>query len=152
MLRILIELALAMTSPTLDSAPVWAAATSTAPAHHVRASRYGGARDGKGGHGLACAPDHVITERDLVVASRTLRCGTVLLITRGGRSTLGVVMDRGPYGRHPDGSFRGGLDLSPEVVRRLSTPGQRGWGRQVVRYQIISVPRRPMRLRARTVR
>lgn len=46
-------------------------------------------------------------------ASRTLPCGTPVALVGYGRASLCYVLDRGPYGRRDDGSFRGQLDLSP---------------------------------------
>lgn len=46
-------------------------------------------------------------------ASRTLACGTPVLLHGPAGPSLCYVLDRGPYGRHRDGRWHSQLDLSP---------------------------------------
>ena len=72
---------------------------------------------GPGFDGRTTASGAVFDQEGFTVASRTLPLGTMLLITRGERSVLVLVNDRGPYvgGRV--------LDLSKGVARVLDTIG-----------------------------
>lgn len=72
-------------------------------------------------------------ERELLVAHRSLPCGTVVVIEnmRTGALVAARVLDRGPYGAVLDGqwrvkirardpgTWRGILDMSPEVAKRV---------------------------------
>lgn len=88
-------------------------------------------------------------------AHRDLPCGTRLLISHGHKTATCTVLDRGPYGaldrngayfvatteavlRRRTGTYRGDLDLSPNVARAL---GMRAWIRNgQVRYQNGRIP------------
>ena len=110
------------------------------PTHHMttRATRYADTARDEGGT-PACRW-HLSREvhellHPIRVASRTLPCGTLLVVqSRNGRA-LAAVLDRGPWGRHPAptppadgpfwsdsshvGAYRGDLDISPEVANRI---------------------------------
>src|SRR5579859_809877 len=84
--------------------------------HHWIASRYADTRRDEGGT-PACwrrIPDADFDRMyDRRCASRTLPCGTPVLLRGPDGPSICYVLDRGPYGRHPDGRWRGQLDLSP---------------------------------------
>ena len=98
-------------------------------AHHrwVRgeASNYG-IGDGLLGGWLACGGR--LDARRAVVAHRTLKCHTRLLVCRGRRCIRAIVADRGPYvgGRV--------LDLGPRVARAI---GMDRVGVGSVRYRLL---------------
>lgn len=84
--------------------------------HRIVVSRYADSPRDEGGT-PACwkriPDDEFDAKYSRRCASRTLPCGTPVLVVGQGGSTLCYVLDRGPYGKHPDGSYRGQLDLSP---------------------------------------
>lgn len=99
----------------------------------VRATRFGYVGDRWAGRSLRCLGRPMVAA-DMVIAHRTLPCGTLVRVTsrRTGRSVVAVVADRGPYGAVlPDGTWtikrrradpgvwRGGADLSTAVVEAL---------------------------------
>ena len=126
----------------------------------VKASRYGGPKDGRwGGQAMACAPDYRIAEGMHVVANRTLPCGTIVAFqsVRTGRQTIGVVMDRGPFGaigpdgkwfpkvgkrKHEPGVHRGEFDLAYSLYDELGLKGI-----APVRYKIVYRPKKPVKIR-----
>lgn len=78
--------------------------------------------------GRPTASGERFNHRDLTAASRYLPMGTRLLVTRGDRSVVVRVNDRGPY------VGRRGLDLSEAAARRL---GMREDGVARVRYRVL---------------
>ncbi len=128
----------------------------------VKASRYGDPRDGRHGgrNPVACAPDYRIEEGMHVIAHRTLPCGTIIAVesVRTGRQTIGVVMDRGPFGayshadgkwfakvgkkKHIPGDYRGEFDLAYSMFYELGLKGI-----SPVRYKIIYRPKKPVKIR-----
>jgi rare lipoprotein A (peptidoglycan hydrolase) len=70
---------------------------------------------GPGFDGRPTASGAIFDQEGWTVASRTLPLGTILLITREGKSVLALVNDRGPY---VNGRV---LDLSRGVARALGT-------------------------------
>lgn len=68
-------------------------------------------------HGRLAASGCVYDMWALTAASRTLPLGTVLEVTRAGRTVIVTVIDRGPYVAHRQ------LDLSYGAARRLDMIG-----------------------------
>lgn len=87
----------------------------------ARASWYG-----PGFYGRTMAGGGRLRPDSLVVAHRTLRFGTKVLVSYNGRSVVAVVRDRGPYVRGRT------FDLGPGTAKRL---GFRGVG--LIRYRIL---------------
>jgi hypothetical protein len=115
------------------------------------ASVYYNGKDGKlAGGGLACLWGHPkgqhVDPSLRFVAHRSLPCGTVVKVTspRTKRSTLAVVIDRGPFGalhkgrwrikvRASDpGVWRGELDLSPGTAKAI---GHNGF--EIVDFRVV---------------
>ena len=71
----------------------------------------------------------LLTNEDMVVAHRTLPCGSFVYVCspRTLRCTSARVGDRGPFGRYRRGKRRGQfvsmLDLAPAVARRIGFNG-----------------------------
>lgn len=86
---------------------------------------------GPGFDGRPTASGALFDQQGWTVASKELPLGTVLLVTRGGRSVLVLVNDRGPYvsGRV--------LDLSRAVAAELGTIGP---GVAHVRAEVVRLP------------
>lgn len=86
---------------------------------------------GPGFDGRPTASGAIYDQRGWTVASKELPLGTVLLVTRGDRSVLALVNDRGPYvaGRS--------LDLSRAVAEELGTVAP---GVAHVRAQVVRLP------------
>jgi hypothetical protein len=80
----------------------------------------------------ACLRRDLDDERDLIVAERSLPCGTniIICLPRTNKCVRARVGDRGPYGKRRDGSFRATLDLAPAVRKKLRHNGyeQVLWG------------------------
>ena len=74
----------------------------------------------------ACLHRDMDDARDVIIAHRTLPCKTPVFVysVKTGRGLWAIVGDRGPYGRRKDGSYRGVVDMSPVVNRRLKTKGR----------------------------
>lgn len=74
---------------------------------------------------LACYGRDLRDDRDLVVAHRTLPCRSkvVVCVPRTSRCAVGLVGDRGPYGRTKTG-YRAIVDLSPAMKRQLLHNGR----------------------------
>ncbi len=140
---------------------------ATALPHPTIATRYADTPTDEGGT-PACAsrvpPALYRTGFKERCANRSLPCGTRLLISHGHKTATCTVLDRGPYGatdksgvyfvatteamlRRRAGTYRGDLDLSPNVARAL---GMRAWikngriqyqhGRIPVWYWIVPAP------------
>jgi len=103
-----------------------AGATRTGSVVEGMASWYGPGFDGR-----PTASGAVFDQQGWTVASKELPLGTVLLVTRGGRSVLVLVNDRGPFvsGRV--------LDLSRAVAAELGTIGA---GVAHVRAEVVHLP------------
>jgi hypothetical protein len=52
-----------------------------------------------------------------------VRCGQVVYVERDGLRTIAVRMDSGPFGKHPDGTYKGIVDLTPTVAKAIKLPG-----------------------------
>lgn len=69
-------------------------------------------------------------DKDVLIAHRTLPCKSKVLILNldNGRTTLAIVGDRGPYGKHKKGRlkgrYKGAVDLSPALNRKLKAKGE----------------------------
>lgn len=142
---------------------------ATALPHTTIATRYADTPTDEGGT-PACAgrmaPASYRSAHAQRCAHRALPCGTEILIAHRDRFTICTVLDRGPYGattvngtyfvalteaalRRRAGTYRGDLDLSPNVARAL---GMRAWirngkiqyqrGRIPVWYWVLSAPDR----------
>jgi len=74
----------------------------------------------------ACLHRDMDDAKDIIIAHRTLPCLTPVFIysVKTGRGLWAVVGDRGPYGRRRDGGYRGIVDMSPIVNRKLKTRGR----------------------------
>ena len=74
----------------------------------------------------ACLRRDMDDKRDAIVAHRTLPCGmrVFLYAVKTGRWTYAVVGDRGPFGKRKNGKYRGIVDMSPIVNRRLRARGK----------------------------
>lgn len=60
-------------------------------------------------------------------------CGGIVHVEHAGKRTIALRMDSGPYGRYPDGRFKGVADLLPGVAEAIGLPGRgvmrKGWVR-----------------------
>jgi rare lipoprotein A len=103
-----------------------AGAVATGQVVEGQASWYGPGFDGR-----PTASGALYDQEGWTVASRELPLGTVLVVTRGARSVLVLVNDRGPYvpGRV--------LDLSHAVAVELGTVGA---GVAGVRAEVVRLP------------
>ena len=74
----------------------------------------------------ACLHRDMDDARDVIIAHRTLPCRTRVYIysVKTGRGLWAIVGDRGPYGKTKSGKFRGIVDMSPVVNKRLKTKGR----------------------------
>jgi hypothetical protein len=159
-LALVLQLVGALNDPYLTDLPaIGYAAPDRHPDEVGVGSRYGGPKDSRwGGQAMACAPDKHVDATVHTCAHRTHRCGTLLLLesVKTKKRTLCRVMDRGPYGAldadgvwhveiklKPGSRRRGILDLTPTVFAAL---GMRGMS--PVRSWVISVPAKPLRIRA----
>lgn len=85
---------------------------------------------GPGFHGRVSASGCRFDQHGLSAASRSLPLGTILRLTRDGRTVTVVVLDRGPY-------IRGrSLDLSREAAERL---GMRKRGVAAIEVEVIGL-------------
>ena len=145
---------------------------ATALPHPTIATRYADTPTDEGGT-PACAsrvpPALYRAAHARRCAHRALPCGTQILIAHGAKTTTCTVLDRGPFGatdrsgtyfvattetvlRRRAGTYRGDLDLSPNVARAL---GMRAWirngriqyrnGRIPVWYWVLPAPDRARR-------
>ena len=98
-------------TPEPAAAPVAAPAPPAAGGSYVLASWYG-----PGFYGNRTACGQIYSSQIMGVAHKTLPCGTLLVLTYGGRSVAVPVIDRGPYvaGRT--------LDLSAATKWSLGCP------------------------------
>ena len=87
-------------------------AASVAQAQQMVASWYG---PGFAGNTTACG--EIFDPSDFTAASKTLPCGTKLIVSYGGRSAVVRINDRGPYVAGRD------LDLSEAAANYLGIPG-----------------------------
>lgn len=73
---------------------------------------------------LACKSGQILNDRDLVVAHRTLPCGSKVVVcnVRTERCTSATVLDRGPYGK-TKGDYTSVIDLSPGVASKIKHNG-----------------------------
>ena len=51
-------------------------------------------------------------------------CGGLVYVERAGLRVLAIRMDAGPWNRHPDGTYRGIIDLTPTVAEAIDLPGK----------------------------
>ena len=149
--------------PFLRNVPAWAhdcagvAIETKAPVSRGRASRWG-PRGGGGNRTMAFAPGHVVERNMNVFAHRTLPRWTLACITNEttGKTALGRVADRGPWGCVQDGvkvrvcrhaspqAYAGVADLAWSLVVALDHSG----GRALVTIQPISVAPATFRIKA----
>lgn len=69
-------------------------------------------------------------------AHRTIKLGTMVEFSRGGKTVLLPVTDRGPYDKHDDGRYRKEFDLSAAAFRVLS-PDMSGGEGLLVRVRVV---------------
>jgi len=74
----------------------------------------------------ACLRRDMDDKRDVIVAHRTLPCRTRVFLysVKTGRGLWATVGDRGPYGKTKRGEYRGIVDMSPVVNKRLRAKGK----------------------------
>jgi len=74
----------------------------------------------------ACLHRDMDDERDAIVAHRTLPCRSKVIVfnLRNSKWTVATVGDRGPYGKYPDGTYKGVVDMSPIINRRIQAKGK----------------------------
>lgn len=89
---------------------------------------------------LACTHKK-IKDNELLAAHRNLPCGTklVLINPRNNNRTEVIVLDRGPYGKFEDGTYKAVLDISLAAKEKLKHNGKEnliiiikrlGWGKK----------------------
>ena len=74
---------------------------------------------------LACT-HKIINDNQLLAAHRNLPCGTKLLLInpRTKKKVEVVVLDRGPYGKFKDGTYKAVLDISLAAQKGLKHNGK----------------------------
>lgn len=87
-------------------------APASVPADCVIASYYG-----KGFHGRQTANQEIFSKNKMTAAHKTMKFGTKLKVTRGKKSVIVRINDRGPYVRGRS------IDLSEAAARRLGMIG-----------------------------
>ncbi len=89
---------------------VWGLAMRATKMETVLASYYG---DRDGFDGKCAANGEIFDKYGLTIAHRTLKLGTLVVVSRGARAVLAMVTDRGPYVEGRD------IDLSYVIARYL---------------------------------
>ncbi len=77
-------------------------------------------------HGAITASGEPLDPTDKTCAHRTLPFHTMVLLVNPADRTRRVwcrINDRGPYGKHPDGEYRGILDVGIAAAKELGTYG-----------------------------